>query len=147
MEETPPESSPHRNSLINFDLTRREEKEEPVRSGPQRTLVWAGLIGSLALMAAGTLITMVGRQPWGLFLFLAAAMLYLFCRCLTIGVLNTAPKLFSVILLLAGAFIVSRWEALSLMGVVGMVCLGGALGLMILGGFGHHAASHKRPGH
>jgi len=146
VEETPPKSSPPRDGLIRLDFTRREEKEKPVRSGPQRTLVWVGLIGSLVLMAAGTLITVVGRQRWGIFLFLAAAMLYLFCRCLTIGVMNTAPKLFSVVLLLAGAFILARWETLSVMGVVGLVCLGGALGLMIIGGFGHHAAPRERPG-
>ncbi len=142
MEETPPKNSrPHgRDSLIRLDFARRERQEEPDRSSPRRTLIWVGLIGSLVLMAAGTLITLVARQPWGLLLFLAAAMLYLFCRCLTIGVLNTAPKLFSVILLLAGAFILSRWETLSVMGVVGMACLGGALALMVLGGLGYRNA-------
>ncbi|HUT33961.1 MAG TPA: hypothetical protein VNE39_10795 [Planctomycetota bacterium] len=150
MEEVPSEASQtpqppreERKELIKLDFRRRPQREGS--GGPRRALVWGGLVASLVLMFAGTLVTMVARQRWGLFLFLAAALLYLFCRCMTIGVLNTAPKAFSVVLLVAGAFILSRWPAVSAMGILGIACLGGALALVLVGGFGGAPRAGSRP--
>ncbi len=103
------------------------------------------MVAALALMVAGTLVMMVAEHRWGIYLFLAAAVLYLFCRCMTIGMLSTAPKAFSVVLLIGGAFMLSKWHPPSVMGMLGIACLAGAVALMLAGGFGYVRRSRARP--
>jgi len=146
VEETPLER--RRPSDAEAEPGRGDEQErvgESARGRLPRALVWGGLLVALLLMFAGTLVTVVANRRWGIYLFLASALLYIVCRCMTIGVLNTAPKVFSVLLLVAGAFIMSRWPVGSVMGVVGAACLVGALALMVLGGLGY-ARGGRQPG-
>jgi hypothetical protein len=101
-----------------------------------RALMWGGLVLSLTLMVAATALTLLAEKRWGLYLFVGAAVLYLLCRCATMGLLNTAPKALTVVFLIAGSFILSKWTPLSAMGILGMACLGAALACVLLYGLG-----------
>ncbi len=132
------EDKPEQAGGIKLDFRRpRGEREAP---SPRRKLVWAGLAVALLLMFAGTAVTMLAPREWrvwGMYLFLASALFYLFCRCLSIGVLNTMPKVFSILLMLGGCFILSQWKAGSIMGIVGIACLVAAFVLVLLFGLGY----------
>lgn len=133
------EEKPKKAEGIKLDFRRpRSEPEEG--QGRHRTLVWAGLVVALLMMFTGTAVTTMAPRQWrpaGLYLFLASALLYLFCRCLSIGVLNTLPKVFTVLLMLGGCFILSQWPAGSAMGAVGIACLSAAFILVLLFGLGY----------
>ena len=118
-------------------LQRREPRSE---GASRRPLVWGGLVLALLLMFAGTAVTTMAPKawrPWGLGLFVASAVLYLFCRFIAIGLLNTAPKVMAIVLMLAGCFLLSKWPALSAMGILGIACLVAALAFVLLFGMGY----------
>lgn len=118
---------------IKFDFRRR--REEPFRERPRRhPLVWAGLIAALLLMFAGTAVVTLARKHWGMYLFAAAAILYLVCRCVSIGLLNTMPKLLTLLLMLAGCLLVGVFPIPSVMGILGVACLAAAFVLLVLFG-------------
>ncbi|MBM4032751.1 MAG: hypothetical protein FJ291_13310 [Planctomycetes bacterium] len=119
------------------------QRPKPEGRGPSKRLVWGGLVLALALMFAGTVITVVSRQKWGMYLFLAAALLYLVCRCMTIGLLDTTPKVMAIVLMLAGCFMLGNWPALSVMGILGIACLVAALAFILAFGMGYMGREAK----
>ncbi|MBM4037552.1 MAG: hypothetical protein FJ290_03475 [Planctomycetes bacterium] len=132
---------------LKLDFLHRREPEEEGAKRSRKALLWGGLILALLLMFAGTAVTTMAPKPWkpvGLYLFMAAALLYIICRCMTLGVLNTVPKVFSMLLLLAGCLILSKWPAPSPMGILGIACLAGALALILVGGLGYVRKSRRR---
>lgn len=123
---------------LDFARPRPARREEGGRR--HRAILWGGLIAALFLMFAGTAVTMTAPREfrvWGMYLFLASALLYLICRCASIGLLNTMPKAFALVLMLAGCFILSRWAPDTIMGIVGIACLATALLLILLFGLGY----------
>jgi hypothetical protein len=123
---------------LNLDFLRRERRPEPAKS--RKPLVVGGLVLALALMLAGTLVSTLAPRPWkpvGLYLFLAAAVLYLVCRSISIGLFNTTPKVFAILLLLGGCFALSKWPLLSPLGILGAACLATSLLLILLYGLGY----------
>lgn len=115
----------------------RRAREAAGAGGRRKALSIGGMVLALLLMFAASAITVVARQRWGLYLFMAAAVLYLVSRCMQIGLLNTVPKALGVVCLVAGAVLLSNWKTVSLLGkAVGVACVAVAFGLLLVYGCG-----------
>ena len=145
--EEQPDSKTERSASqpLKLDFTKRQEPEEGPRS--RKALVWGGLVLALLLMFAGTAVSTMAPKAWkpvGLYLFMASAILYLVCRCMTLGILNTTPKVFAILLMLTGCFVLSKWPPTTPLGILGIACLVAAFALVFLFGFGYLRREGKK---
>ena len=81
------------------------------------------MIAALALMVAGTLVTIQTRSIWGLYIFAGAAGLYILARLATFGLLASWTSALGLLLLAVGCSLLSRWRPPSLPGIAGIACL------------------------
>ncbi len=108
--------------------------EAPDRNARRRQLIWAGMVLALTIMVAATGITVGTGQRWGMYLFGVGVALYIVCRCVGMGLLNTMPKILALALMVAGALLMSRWRIPSALGYVGLGCVVAAAVLLVASG-------------
>jgi hypothetical protein len=103
-----------------------EDRSDGAPEAPKKRIFTLLMLGAAVLVVGACLVALRSRGEWALYLFIAAALVYVACRLGSVGMWSSGWGVAAIVLLFAGFLCVSHLSTNPVVKGIGIACFCGS---------------------